>query len=282
MLLRLQFDERWKVRRMLFEILGPLRIQGDVWASSPVRRAILTAFLLRPGQVVTVGELAELLWDDPPISVAANIRSHVTALRRDLDGVDAGLGRKVRTFRGGQSGYGLDVTSDECDLAAFTLVAQRGRSLLRSGEINSAVDTLEAAVALWRGSFGLELPLTRWFSAHARGLNSARFDACEDLFIARILSNRTEMLSYRIECLIAEEPYRQNLWELLAGVYCISGDAVGALDTVKRCQVLFTEDLGLDLPPNVEAMRRAALKWDREEAFRLIAARATTAEPLSR
>lgn len=58
------------MRRMLFEILGPLRIQGDVWSSLPVRRALLTAFLLRPGQVVSGGELAELLWDDPPISVA--------------------------------------------------------------------------------------------------------------------------------------------------------------------------------------------------------------------
>ncbi|MFE0103076.1 BTAD domain-containing putative transcriptional regulator [Streptomyces sp. NPDC059009] len=246
--------------------------------SSPVRRAILTAFLLRPGQSIAVGELAELLWDEPPCSATANIRSHVTGLRRDLDEAAPGLSGRLKTYRGGQSGYGLDVTPDESDLARFTRATRHGRALLLDGRADAAVDTLEEAVALWRGPFGQDLPPTRWFSAHTVGLNNARFDACQDLFTACILAGRTELLGYRIETVIAEEPYRQKLWALLAAVHCIRGDVVGALNAVKRCQQLFAEDLGLDLPPQVAAMRAAALTWDCDAAFRLVAARASTAE----
>ncbi|MGW1293076.1 AfsR/SARP family transcriptional regulator [Streptomyces sp. NPDC002533] len=263
---------------MLFRILGPLRVRGGSEMGSPVRRAILTAFLLRPGQSIAIGELAELLWDEPPISATANIRSHITGLRRDLEEIGPGLSNRLKTYRGGQSGYGLDVAPDEFDLAKFTLSVRHGRSLLLSGDADAAADTLEDATALWRGPFGLDLPLTRWFGAHVVGLNSARFDAYQDLFTACILADRTEMLGYRIERVIAEEPYRQGLWELLAAAHCIRGDVVGSLNAIRRCQKLFADDLGLDLPPTVEAMRNAALNWDGDEARRLVSARASTTD----
>lgn len=56
-------------------------------------------------------------------------------------------------------------------------------------------------------------------------------------------------------------------------MHCLHGDTVSTLSVVNRCQKLFAEDLGLDLPPGIEAMRKAALNWDREEAMRLVASR---------
>ena len=256
---------------MIFKILGPLEIQGRRQTGSPVRRAILTAFLLRHTQSIGVGELATLLWDSPPPSATANIRSHLTGLRRDLDEAVPGLGSRIKTYRGAQVSYGLQVAPEECDLTAFTRTTQIGRDLLLHGEADLAATTFEEALALWRGPFGADLPDTRWFSAHAAGLGGARFTAYENLFAACVMAHRTEMLSYRIETVLAEAPYRQRLWELLAAVHCIEGDAAGALDTIRRCQDLFAEDLGLDLPPKVGAMRTAALSWDRAQALRLLA-----------
>ncbi|WP_079024392.1 AfsR/SARP family transcriptional regulator [Streptomyces scabiei] len=260
---------------MLFEILGPLRVRGNTEMGPPVRRALLTALLLRTDQFIAMSELAELLWDEPPISATANIRSHLTGLRRDLEEAMPGLSRRIRTYRGAQSGYALHSTPDEIDLSSFMLAARCGRTLLARGDADGAVVTLEHALALWRGPFGHDLPPTRWFGTHAAGLNGARFDAYEDLFTACILANRNEMLSYQIECVIAEAPYRQRLWELSAAVRCIDGDAAGALTVIKRCKVLFADELGLDLPPRVDAMQTAALSWDRDHALRLVAARAS-------
>ncbi|MEU1211161.1 BTAD domain-containing putative transcriptional regulator [Streptomyces sp. NPDC005790] len=263
---------------MLFRILGPLRVHETSAMGSPVRRAILTAFLLRPGRSIGIGELLELLWDEPPASATANIRSHIAGLRRDLEDIAPGLSDRLKTYRGSQSSYGLDVTSAEFDLAKFTRSARDGRSLLLSGDADAAADALEEATALWRGPFGLDLPPTRWFTGHVAGLNSARIDAYQDLFTACILANRTEMLCYRIERVIVEEPYRQSLWELLAAAHCVCGDAVGSLNAIKRCQTLFADDLGLGLPPTVEAMRSAALNWDSARALRLIEARASASD----
>ncbi|WP_051744305.1 AfsR/SARP family transcriptional regulator [Streptomyces yerevanensis] len=260
---------------MLFRILGPLQIRAVDEIGSPAQRAILTALLLQAGHPIGVAELAERLWDEPPASATANIRSHLTGLRRTLDQADPGLRRRVRTYRGGQSGYGLHAAPDELDLSAFTMGARRGRSLLLRGDTDAAIAALEEALALWRGPFGQDLPPTRWFNAHVAGLNNTRFDAYQDLFTACLLAGRTEMVTYRIECAIAEAPYRQRLWELLAAAHCVDGDAASALDVIKRCQELLTGDLGLDLPPRVEAMRAAALDWDRDQALRLIAAHAT-------
>lgn len=259
-------------RDQLFRILGPLEVCGKALTGSPVRRAILTAILLRPGQSIGVAEFSEILWGDPPLSATANIRSHITGLRRDLEEVKPELSRRLRTHRGFQSGYGLEIAPEECDLPGFTSAVRRGRNCLLHGDLDSAVSSLEGAVAMWRGPFGQDLPPTWWFDAHTAGLNDALFDAYQDLFTACILAGRTAMLTYRIESAITEAPYRQRLWELLAAVHCVNGDAASALSVVKRCEGRFAEDLGLDLPPGVEAMRAAALDWDHDEALRLVAA----------
>ncbi|WP_433545881.1 AfsR/SARP family transcriptional regulator [Streptomyces sp. CA-294286] len=255
-----------------FGVLGQLSVRGRAMSvTSPVRRAVLTACLLRFGQPIGITEFSEILWDDPPVSATANLRSHVTGLRRDLDEVEAGLGERMRTYRGGQCGYGLEIAPGEFDLTRFTAAVQRGRSWLLGGSPASAADALEQAVGLWSGPFGQDLPPTRWFDAHIAGLNNVRLDAYQDFFTASVLAGRTTMLAYRIESVIAEAPYRYRLWELLAAVHCLHGDTVSTLSVAERCQKLFAEELGLDLPPGIESMRSAALSWDREEALRLVA-----------
>ncbi|GAA2073162.1 hypothetical protein GCM10009801_26270 [Streptomyces albiaxialis] len=257
---------------MLFTILGPLGIGGTDETGSPTRRALLTALLLRSQETVGTAELAELLWDEPPASATANIRSHLTGVRRSLDAAVPGLSSRLRTYRGGRGGYSLCVGAGELDLHVFARAARHGRTLLLRGEPDGAVTVLEEALDLWRAPFGRDLPRTRWFSAHVAGVNDARFDAYQNLFAARVLADRTELLAYRIERAVAEAPYRQRLWELLAAVHCVRGDAPSALSAIGRCRRLFAEDLGLGLPPRVEAMQRAALDWDGAEARRLVAA----------
>lgn len=255
---------------MLFRILGHLRIQEEIEVRSPTRRAILTALLLRSGHPISMAELAELLWDDPPLSASANIRSHFTGLRRDLDSALPGLSRRIKTCRGTQSGYWIEAGPEEVDLPAFVQASRRGRDCWARGDVERAMVVLEDALALWRGPFGQGLPMTRWFDAHATGLRNGRLDTYEDLFTVLLLAGRTEMLSYRIETIIAEAPYRQRLWELLAAVYCVQGDSAGALSVLRRCRTVLVEDLGLDVPPSVEAIRGAALAWDGDEALRLV------------
>lgn len=262
---------------MIFQVLGPLQVDGQLASGSPARRALLTALLLRRGHVLGVCELTQLLWDDPPPSATANIRSHLTGLRRDLDRALPGLSSRLVTHRGVQCSYSIQVDAAELDLSLFVTLARQGRLELVAGDVLSAVDTLEQAIALWRGTFRHDLPPTHWFDAHVAGLDDARIDAYQNLFTAYLLAGRTQLLSYRIESLLTEAPYRQVLWELLAAVRCIDGNAAGALDAIRRCQALYAGDLGLDLPPGLESLRVAALTWDTDLAVRIVASHAASA-----
>ncbi|WP_223206307.1 AfsR/SARP family transcriptional regulator [Streptomyces xanthii] len=257
--------------QMLFRLLGPVRIAGATEMQSSTRRALLTALLLRRGQFMGMDELVELLWPAPPSSAVANLRSHLTGLRRSLDSAQPGLSKRLTTSRGADTGYALRVDADEIDLSRFLRLARQGRELLAAGQHQRAVGALGEALALWRGPFGQRLPATRWFHAHTLGLNNTRLEACQNYFAACLLTQRTEMLPYRIETVLAGAPHRQRLWQLLAASYCAQGDVPGALGVIERCRTVFAEDLGLDVPPGVEAIRAAALTWDTARAHRLVA-----------
>src|SRR3954447_20284382 len=161
-------------------------MQGTVRLGSPVRSAVLTALLLRDGQALSISELSEMLWETPPRSALANVRSHLTALRRDLDEASPGASRRLSTHRGTQCSYRLEVAPEELDLSAFRRATHRGRTLLQAGDAEAAITVLEEALALWRGPFGQDLPPTRWFNNHVAGVNSIRFCAYQDLFTAYV------------------------------------------------------------------------------------------------
>ena len=73
-----------------FGLLGPLLVRraGVVTTvSAGKQRALLAALLLKANQVVSVGEISEVLWGpSPPSSERVTIQGLVKRLRRALDG----------------------------------------------------------------------------------------------------------------------------------------------------------------------------------------------------
>src|SRR5262245_3525941 len=69
-------------------ILGPLQVSragAEVDPGPPQQRGLLALLLARPGQVVGVHELMELLWGpEPPPSAVNTIHKYVGTLRRLL------------------------------------------------------------------------------------------------------------------------------------------------------------------------------------------------------
>lgn len=257
---------------MRYLILGNPRVldeKGDavVVSSSGKRQAVLTALLLQPGASRNAWQLMPYLWDDPPASAAANVRSHITGLRQDLEAARTGLNQRLRTRSAG-GGYLLDVESHEVDLHVFTSRAQAGRTALRHRDLSDAIRKLESALCLWREPLGAGLPSTRRLEGLATGLAQARLDTCQDLYTAYLLRGETGMLTYRIETTLAEAPHRERLWELLVAAQFQVGDVGGALVTVGRCRSLFDE-LGLGLPDRMNDLHRAVLLRDAQEVHGL-------------
>ena len=134
-----------------FGLLGPLSVEHDgcpVDVPGLKQRALLVALLARPNQVVSAGELADIVWNRrPPPSVAATLRSHVKRLRRCLG--DIGPDRIVTSARG----YLIRIDdAAELDVAAFTDGIHRGRAAMLDNDWPTARHELANALRLWRGA----------------------------------------------------------------------------------------------------------------------------------
>ena len=75
---------------MRFALLGSLVVADGsgqhVALGGPRLRILLAALLLRAGNPVPVGELAEMVWDgSPPSGAVTTLRSYVRRLRRALE-----------------------------------------------------------------------------------------------------------------------------------------------------------------------------------------------------
>src|SRR5580658_5036401 len=105
---------------MEFCLLGPLEVRwrGQALAiRGGKQRALLAALLLRAGHVVSLDELAEVLWaTEPPRSARVTVQNYVKRLRQEL--ARAGAAGKDRiTTR--SPGYVLRAAADEVDVTRF-------------------------------------------------------------------------------------------------------------------------------------------------------------------
>nr|BFE89038.1 hypothetical protein GCM10020093_116390 [Planobispora longispora] len=133
---------------MEFRILGALEIahaNRTIPLGGSRRRALLAALLLRANEAVSVGYLAEAIWERIPASACSNLRTHIAGLRHALTPAGARLVTEP-------SGYRLSVGDGELDLLRFEEAAARGAELMGRGEIDAAADHIHAALRIWRGT----------------------------------------------------------------------------------------------------------------------------------
>jgi DNA-binding SARP family transcriptional activator len=135
--------------RLEFCLLGPLTVRCDgvaVLVPPGKQRALLAVLVLRAGQPVTAGQLAELLWAPapPPPSSTVTVRNYVKRLRQALGA--AGQDRIVT--RAG--GYLIRVADGELDIARMEQELTAARRAARDADWQLASRHAAAATGLWR------------------------------------------------------------------------------------------------------------------------------------
>ena len=134
---------------MEFCLLGPLLVRCDgvqVPVPSGKQRAVLAALLLKAGRVVSLDQLAEVLWGSaPPRSARVTVQNYVKRLRQTL--ADSGKSRIATR----PDGYVISVQPDELDVTRFEAFASAARAATRQGSWEDAARQARAALALWRG-----------------------------------------------------------------------------------------------------------------------------------
>ena len=137
-----------------------LRVLGTVgcWhrgvpvSLGPARqRAVAALLAVHPNVAVRREAIIDALWPDhPPGSAVAVVQSHVSRLRKVLDGGPRGRPGSAVLVSAGNS-YRLDVGPDELDLLAFHELTARARHAAAEGDLAAGCHQFEQALELWEG-----------------------------------------------------------------------------------------------------------------------------------
>jgi DNA-binding SARP family transcriptional activator len=222
---------------------------------------LLAVLMLQANRMVTVNRLADVLWDHPPASFNANLRTHVSALRKALqhDGEER-LARHV-------GGYRLKVGPGELDIDEFRRFAAKGRAYLSTGELEPARRALGEAVALAKAPTGSCLGAQGRLADQLAAVDSERLHVFEEWIDTRLQLGEASTLVGTVHAHLAENPTREHAWGQLMRAAYYAGDVAAALRAFSQARDLLIGQLGIEPGNQLRVLQRAILARD-EAALR--------------
>jgi DNA-binding SARP family transcriptional activator len=240
-------------------ILGPLRVLVDGQAvpiPAAKQRVVLVALALRPRQVVSAGELAEIIWDEAlPDEPGAAVRNYVMRLRRLLGPAGPRIVTRHR-------GYLLEAADDEVDALAFAEACRAGSAAVRAGAWARAAGVLGEAVALWRGDPLCDVPSVLLARVEVPRLERLRVQAAEWRAEAGLRLGGHAELAQQLAELVVTHPLRERLWVQLMLALHLSGRQAEALSAYQRGREVLVEKLGAEPGPEMQDVWRRILAAD--------------------
>ena len=170
---------------MEFRVLGPVQAFA---AGVPVdlgdrkQRLVLAVLLLEANQLVPVGRLIRILWqDNPPPTARRIVQTHISRLRSTLTGLRE-TASEPRLTRCGE-GYLLTCEPQGVDVHRFRSAVERAR---QSTEDHERVSILRQALALWRGPALADVVAEEIRDELCGGLDESRLAALEERLDAEL------------------------------------------------------------------------------------------------
>ncbi|MFC5263373.1 BTAD domain-containing putative transcriptional regulator [Kribbella qitaiheensis] len=235
-------------------VLGPLTIEGERKNLARRDRVVLAALVVHPGEVVSAGVLADVLWGErPPASWQKVVQGCVVRVRKVLG---------LHSIETSADGYRLTVPFDEIDSRRFERAVGRAQELLAADDPERSALVLADALALWRGR-----PLVDLEGWDTGRIEIARLEElrqlAEELYVESSLrSGRPENILGKARALTEEAPLRERRWALLATAQYQSGRQADALTTLRRLRAVLDRELGLDPSQEIDALEQAILRQD--------------------
>ncbi|MEV6482223.1 AfsR/SARP family transcriptional regulator [Streptomyces sp. NPDC051576] len=238
-----------------FGVLGPVAAwdgAGDAIAlKGPRHRAVLARLLVARRRVVPVARLVEDLWADqeaPPADALGAMRTFVAALRRALE-PERPPRTPARLLVTEGPGYALRAGPEAVDAWRFE------RAVTTAGTLpdRPALAQLEEALGWWRGPAYADFGEAAWARAERSRLGELRLHAVERRAEAQLGLGQGAEAVPDLDAHVAEHPWREDAWRLLALALYRTGRQGDALAVLRRARALLVEQLGADPGP---ALRR--------------------------
>lgn len=248
--------------RVSFGVLGPVTAwdgAGDELAlRGPRHRAVLARLIVARRRVVPVELLVDDLWEGaPPAGATSAVRTFVAALRRSLEpDRPPRAPAALLTTRG--PGYALDAAPDTVDAWLFEDRLRRAATL----PPEPALTLLQQALEPWRGPAYADFPEAPWARTERARLAELRLGALEHLARVRLDLGRAAQAVPDLDAHVAEHPWREDAWRLLALALYRTGRQGDALAVLRRARTLLVETLGVDPGPALRRLEQDILRQD--------------------
>ena len=243
-----------------FGVLGPVVAEGDrgvLALKGPRHRAVLARLIVARHRVVPVSHLVEDLWEEPPPGAVGAVQTFVGALRRVLE-----PGRPPRTparlLVTEGLGYALRAEPDAVDAWRFATTVAAVPELPPA----QALERLREALGLWRGPAYAEFEREDWSRAERSRLAELRLRAVEQQAEARLALGRAAEAVPDLDAHLADQPWREDAWRLLALALYRSGRQCDALAVLRRARAALVDRLGVDPGPRLRALEADILAQD--------------------
>lgn len=240
--------------RVELGLIGPLRVDQDGTGLGPRDRVVLSALAVHSRDGMSAGQLADALWQEaPPDSWLKVVQGCVMRIRKSV-GTTA-----IQTTA---TGYRLDVNLLALDTRRFETLIRAGREQMAVGMPERAVASFTRALELWRGQPFEDL--ADWPPARfeAERLSELRRTVQEDLLEARLESGEHREAAADGVVLVAEEPWRERRWSILALAQYRCGRQADALASIRRARRTLGNQLGIDLGSELVGLEAAILAHD--------------------
>ncbi|MEU5988186.1 BTAD domain-containing putative transcriptional regulator [Spirillospora sp. NPDC047418] len=242
---------------VLFGVLGPVTAwdgSGNAIAlKGPRHRAVLARLIIARGRVVPVSLLVDDLWMDPPSDGVGAVRTFVAALRRVLE-PDRPPRTPSRLLVTEGPGYALRPGPDGVDAWRFE------QAVAATGPPSELLATLDEALGRWRGPAYAEFADEPWARAERSRLAELRLRAIERRAEARLALGLAADAVPDLDAHVAEHPWREDAWRLLALALYRTGRQGDALAVIRRARGLLVEQLGIDPGPELRRLEEDILR----------------------
>ncbi|AGL15948.1 AfsR/SARP family transcriptional regulator [Actinoplanes sp. N902-109] len=229
-----------------YEILGPLRISGA--SEGPLIRAhkiqvMLAVLLIRSGQIVPIEYLTEEIWgESAPRRATAAVHVYISQLRKSLS--QHGAPDDAIVTR--PPGYLLNVGDAGLDVYEFEQRVRQGRDHAWAGAHTEAVESYEAALALWRGPALSGLRDSPVINAFAAWLDECRLEAAEMMIESSLALGRHRAITSFLYSLINQHALHEAFYRQLMLALYRSDRQADALRVYQSARTILKEELGLE------------------------------------
>ncbi|HEY0752538.1 MAG TPA: BTAD domain-containing putative transcriptional regulator [Ktedonobacteraceae bacterium] len=225
-------------------------------------RTLLKWFLLNPGDLFEIGQLARLLWPQATASSAvSNLHVTIHYLRHMLE-PELATGRPSTFIRRNRHNYYWFELNDAWWTDALDAHSLRSRfkEAAQVGEISQATALANQLLAYYELKFLPEDVYEDLFASFRRQHEYAHLQLLEQLIEScAVAEHYDDALSYALRMRVLD-PYSEIAVRTIAHIHLLQGNTTAAIRQIDTFQRFLKQDMGVDPGEELLSMRHDILK----------------------